>query len=198
MRASIRKVCPPLFLACLAFATGGCDELGISVPGEAKPNANKGPVLAGTPAQAASQPAAPANHFQLSFQEQVKTERCFVRFLQPGSGRPNVVQISSYLDAIDETYPSVFLQAEVQAKTPHELAGVTTTAQLFVRMGPNGPTYFAPRSQPVELRIDLLRGPQIEGEIVQGHLIGADDDDAAATESTPLTGKFIGELQAVK
>lgn len=131
-----------------------------------------------------------AGHFELTLDGPVKTGRCYVSLISFPSGRPGVLQISSCKQSGDETFPSLFLRAEVSAGTLAELAEEKLAAQLYVQAEPEGPVWHSPDDQPVELTISTAGDTSVEGQLLRGSLINTDTGQSVA-----VTGKFIGSLQ---
>jgi len=128
-------------------------------------------------------------HIELTLDEPVKTGRGYAVLVSFPSGRPAVLQVSSCREPLDETFPSVFLRAEVSARAPTELAGKELTAQLYVQAEPEGPVWHSPDEAPVEMRITTAGESSLEGEVLGGTLINTDTG-----ETVSVTGTFVGSL----
>ena len=89
--------------------------------------------------------------------------------------------------ADQESFPSVFLQAQVTAGSLAELTGQVVTARLFVQPQENGPVWFNEESAPIELRIVSIDEKLLTAEVAGGNL-----RNAQTGVDVPVTGKFSG------
>jgi hypothetical protein len=101
-----------------------------------------------------------------------------------------VLQLQSYSDADRETFPSVFLQAHVQANSIAELIGEPLAARLFVQREAQGPVLFSDVSTPIELKITA-----VQDQLVSAELTGAALRNTTTGAETPVTGKLTGVLE---
>ena len=131
-----------------------------------------------------------AGHFELELDEPVKAGRCYAVLVSFPSGRPAVLQLSSYQEPGDETFPSVFLRVEVSAGTVAELLGQELPATLYVQTGPEGPVWHSPDERPVEFTITAADDTSVEGEVLGGTLVNTHTGQEVA-----VTGKFSGSLR---
>ena len=131
-----------------------------------------------------------AGSIELTAGEPIKTDACYVRWIPQGSGRPTVLQLQSYSEADRETFPSVFLQAPVQANSITELIGEPIAARLFVQREAEGPVLFSDVSTPVELKITA-----VQDQTVSAELTGVMLRDTTTGAETPVTGKLTGVLE---
>jgi hypothetical protein len=100
-----------------------------------------------------------------------------------------VLQLQSYRDAENESFPSVFLRSQVNASSPSDLIGQIVTARLFVQQDAQGSVLFSETGSPVELKIVSFEEQLLTAELVAGSLL-----DTATGESVAVTGKFEGVL----
>lgn len=131
-----------------------------------------------------------AGNIELTAGEVVKTDACYVSLLPQGSGRPTVLQLQSYRDAERESFPSVFLQAHVQANSIAELIGEPLAARLFVQREAQGPVLFSDISTPIELKIT-----SVEERVISAELSGTALRDTSTGAEFPVTGKLTGILE---
>ena len=115
---------------------------------------------------------------------------CYTVFVPPTGKRPAVLQLKSYKDAEQETFPSVFFQAQVKADTIAALAGQTVSAQLFVKPSADAPTWYSTDSEPVELQIASITEGRMHANVVSGSLRNAGDNS-----TTPVTGSLETVVQ---
>ena len=125
-----------------------------------------------------------AGSIELQLDQMLSTQACYVQFLQQGSGRPNVLQLQSYRSAEDESFPSVFLRAQVSATSAQELVGQVAAARLFVQPQQDGPTWYSAVGSPVEVQVVSIDDQMLTAELVGGTL------ENTAHAETGVTGTF--------
>jgi hypothetical protein len=131
-----------------------------------------------------------AGTIELTAGDVVKTEACYLSLIPQGSGRPTVLRLQSYRDAERESFPSVFLQAHVQANSVAELIGEPLAARLFVQRDAQGPILFSDVATPVELKITA-----VEERLISAELSGTKLRDTSTGAEIPVTGKLTGVLE---
>ena len=131
-----------------------------------------------------------AGSIELTAGDVVKTDACYVSLIPQGAGRPTVLQLQSYRDAERESFPSVFLQAHVQANSITELVGEPLAARLCVQRVAEGPILFSDVDAPVELKITA-----IENNLVSAQLTGSKLRDTTTGAEIPVTGSISGVLE---
>lgn len=131
-----------------------------------------------------------AGSIELNAGAPIKTDACYVRLIPQGSGRPTVLQLQSYRDAERETFPSVFLQAHVQANSIAELIGEPIPARLFVQREAQGPVLFSDAASPIEMKITAVKD-----QVVSAELTGAALRDSLTGTETSVTGSVSGVLE---
>lgn len=131
-----------------------------------------------------------AGSIELTAGEAVKTDACYVSLIPQGVGRPTVLQLKSYRDADRESFPSVFLQAHVQANSITELIGEPLAARLFVQREAQGPILFSDIATPVELKISAVEDQLLSAAVVSGSL-----RDTSSGADVPVTGSISGVLE---
>lgn len=130
-----------------------------------------------------------AGRIELEVGAPLQTDACYAALITPGSNRPNVLQLQSYREAERESFPAVFLQAQVSAKTPAELVGQVLRARLFVQPAAPGTVLFSPPETPVDLKV-----VSVEGKMLSAELVNATLHDAASGASVTGTGRFTAVL----
>jgi len=130
-----------------------------------------------------------AGTIELTAGAPLKTDACYARLIAQGARRPAVLQLQSYRDANSESFPSVFLQSQVEVSSPSELVGKIVSARLFVQRDAQGSVLFSETESPVELRIVSLEEKLLSAELVAASLL-----DTATGESVAATGRFEGVL----
>ena len=116
-----------------------------------------------------------AGDMQLTLDEPLKASACYVIFIPANAGRPSVLKVKSYRDAKTETFPSVLIQATVEAASLTELRGQTVAAQMYVQTEANGPIWFADGGRPVQLKIATVEDKVVSAQIAGGTLVNATD-----------------------
>lgn len=130
-----------------------------------------------------------AGSIDIKLDSPVQAGACYVKFIQPTSGRPGVLQMQSYRDAGDESFPSVFMQAQVPTAAVPELVGQTFPAQVFVQTTEDGPTWHT-GTDSIQIKIASIEDKMVSAELVSGALTNADTG-----ASQPIQGTFNGVLQ---
>jgi hypothetical protein len=186
-------------LCGIALAAPGCDKAGqlfdkaTEGAGELKDGvADKGKDLLQSGVAQVQEQANLAGSIDLSVAD--PTQACYVNFIPQGSGRPTVLQLQSYREAKQEAFPSVFLQAQVDAEALSELVDQTIDARLFVQPQENGPVLFSENlggenANPVKLKIVSL-----EEKLLTAELVSATLRNTATGENVDVTGTFTGVL----
>jgi hypothetical protein len=136
----------------------------------------------------ASQALELAGSMKLTIDQPLEIPACYASFSHLQAAGAGVLQLQSYRDAQQESYPSVFVRAPCSASTLAELAGQTIGAQMFVQPQQNGPLWTA-TAQPVQLKITA-----VEGKILKAELAGGSLTQSATGASQVVTGVFEGVL----
>lgn len=130
-----------------------------------------------------------AGSMELSVNAPMKTGGCYVHLIESPSGRPTILQMQSYKSKDQESFPSVFIRAEVPTGSASTLAGQTVAADMFVLAAADGPLWFS-RKAPVQLKIASVQEKVVSAEIVGGELFNTADGT-----SSPVKGSCSGALQ---
>ena len=137
----------------------------------------------------ASQTLQLAGTMQLTIDKPLQISGCYASFSHLQAAGAGVLQLQSYRDAQQESFPSVFVRGSGSSATLPELAGQTIAAQMFVQPEQNGPIWSA-TAQPVQLKITAVEAKQLKAEIVSGSLANSSTGAVQA-----VTGTFQGVLQ---
>ncbi|NQT36224.1 MAG: hypothetical protein HQ581_01975 [Planctomycetes bacterium] len=124
---------------------------------------------------------------ELTLDGPVRTQKCYASLAGGMSGRPAVLQITSYEDPGSERFPSVFLRAEVTATSPAALKGLKTSAKLYVQRKADEPVWCCLPNQPVEIEIYEADDRKIAVEILRGELM-----DMGTGRSVKVSGALTG------
>ena len=188
------------YLACVSLAVltaGGCSRSEISdLVDKAKQTASEGTEKVreavseqvGDAAGEVQEQLQLAGSIELQLDQPLKTQACYVQFLQQSSGRSNVLQMQSYRSVDQESFPSVLLHAQVSAASAQELVGQVLSARLFVQPQQNGPLWYSAVGSPVEVKIVSIQEQTLTAELVGGTL------GNTTTGQTGVTGTFQGIL----
>ena len=130
-----------------------------------------------------------AGDMQLTLDAPLKASACYVKFIPADAGRPSVLKLKSFRDVKSETFPSVLIQATVQAGSLTELRGQTVPAQMFVQTEANGPIWFADGARPVQLTIATVEEKVVSAKIAGGTLLNAADG-----KQVPATAQLNGVI----
>ena len=131
-----------------------------------------------------------AGSIELVAGEPLKTEACYVSFIPQGEGRPTAFQLQSYRDAERESFPSVYLQAQVQANSLAELQDEPLLARMFVQREAEGPILFSDIATPIEFKITA-----IADQLVSAELTSATLRETTTGAEIPVSGKFTGLIE---
>lgn len=126
-----------------------------------------------------------AGDMQLTLGEPLSTSACYARVVSIGGGRPNVLQLTSYRDKSQESFPSVFVQAVVTGDSISAISGQTVEAELFAQRESNGPVLFTDVGQMVTLKV-----AQVEGQTATIEVVGGQLRDSQSGGEVPAQGVF--------
>ena len=126
---------------------------------------------------------------QLTIDQPLQISACYASFSHLKAAGAGILQVQSYREAEQESFPSVFVRATCSAATLAELAGQTLAAQMFVQPQQNGPIWAA-TTQPIQLKIASVDEKQLKAEIVSGNLANSGTGATLA-----VTGSFQGVLR---
>lgn len=118
-----------------------------------------------------------AGQAQFNLDSPIVIAGCYASFLHPGEDRPSVLQIRSYRDPAQESFPSMLLRAQVPAKSASELVGQVVTAQLFLQKDSNSPVWYCSPGTHVELKIISADAQTLAAEIIGGTVRHTHKDD---------------------
>ena len=130
-----------------------------------------------------------AGSMDLTLDAPLKANACYVKFIPSKTGRPSVLQLQSYRDAKQESFPAAFVRAQVSAANLTQLNGQTVPAELFVQGQQDGPTW-STNKELVQLKIMLSDEKNFSAEVVAGSLFNSNTGVSQAVK-----GVFKGALQ---
>ena len=128
-----------------------------------------------------------AGSIELQLDAPVTSGGCYPVLYIFSDRRPSVLQITSYNDSSAESFPSMMLRAETQAKTPAELNGQKLSAKAFVQENNDGPVWQA-IDKPLELTISAADDTSMTASF-SGSLENVEDGKSKETTGT-LSGSF--------
>lgn len=135
--------------------------------------------------ESVKQVAQVAGKMKLQMGQPVDVSGCYIRVL-PVPNRNTVVQISSYNDAKNEKFPSVFLRSETSVDAT-SLAGQRLQAVAFVMPSSDGPVWQSVPEKPLEIEFSQTPEGEIAGQVKAGELV-----NVLTGEVVPVTGSFQG------
>ena len=183
-RLSIVALLVPLIVACSKEKLG---ELADKAKQAVAEGADKVKEQAGVVTDTAKEQLALAGSCEVALDTPITTTACYFTFLPQGSGRPNVLQVRSYRDIGQESFPSIMLQSQVKAGGPSELVGQTVSAQLFVQTAQDAPVWFCTKGTHVDLKVVSVDDKLLNAEIVSGSV-----RNSQTGRDQSVTGKFTG------
>ena len=130
-----------------------------------------------------------AGRIQLKTTPPVNTKACYATFIPASGGRPAFLQLRSYRSESEETYPSVFLQGQVEATTVSELSGATVQMQMYLQRESGRPIAYTTSGTWVSVQVDNVAEKQLSATIQEAPLVQTADN---ATLS--VTGTIQGVL----
>jgi len=171
---------------------GASSPPGASVTGNSTSDASSRPAgdyyqaaVAGTPASAAE--LLEPGQIQFEFAGDQTLPVCYCRHLDI-EGRPSVLQVSSYVTAEEETFPSLLLRAEIAAGSLEQVVGSPLPVQLFLQPKQGGNVWRADRNKPAALTIEVLDNGQLQARF-EGVV-----EDVVSGARQPIRGTLAGKL----
>jgi hypothetical protein len=121
----------------------------------------------------------------------IKASTCYGAWLPPTLNRPAVLTLASYREGSAMTYPTIYARVKAVSPSLDELKGKTVEAELlYVQRSAEEPVLQAPRTEPVQLKIDSVQGKTVVATVVKGSLVNAETGDVA-----PFLGKLTAEIE---
>lgn len=171
-----------LFLTFVVIGASGCSKEQImGWFGQSPPDATA-PIV-----KAPRIPSSP--YMKLEVNPAIQTEECYIKLVKFKGDRPNVLAISSYEYGKDdtETFPSILIQAQVDAETLEDLADREIPVQLYATMNASGAVWSHPAGDFVKLKLTLSENG-VTGDISGGNLVVESTDQSVAAQ-----GKFFAK-----
>ena len=132
-----------------------------------------------------------AGSMELTVERPLKTGRCYLSLLRLSAGRPTILQITSFQDPADESFPSAMLRGEVSAPSPAALVGQKLSLAMYVQSAADGPVWHTLRDQTVQLTISAADTSTFNAEITSGKLVNSDTG-----QTTDVQGKLTGSIDS--
>lgn len=129
----------------------------------------------------------PTGEAQLTLETLTRFNGAYLRLLDIGN-RGRVLQIRSYDLPANETFPSFFMQAQVDVSDVANLTGKVIKARLFVQSKEEGPVWFCDGQELVEVNLLSITDGQLSGNITGGKLRSSNQ------ETSTVTGSFKAVL----
>lgn len=185
-----------LAVVCTAFclAAAGCgeklQELKEKVSEQVEQAVEKGVEKTKGAVQQAQQQVAPQPEgVELDAGGPLKAEVCFATLTSVRAGEPAVLQLSTFESGKRETYPSIYVRAEVSAANLAALQGQKLQAQIYVQNDAEAPVWQTPEGAYVELAVVAATNERITCEVLQGQLVNLADGS-----TVQLKGKFFAKV----
>lgn len=124
---------------------------------------------------------------QIGSEPVIEVASCFGEWLQFSDGRPAVLQLRSYQDRQQETYPAIFARAIVPANS-NEIAKQDMLVHLYVQQTADGPIFYTPDDAPVEISI-IKNDESFTAELSSCQLLDSDSGQAVQA-----SGMFVFTL----
>ena len=131
----------------------------------------------------ASEALALVGSMELTLDGPLKTNACYVKLITSADGRASVLQMQSYQNASQESFPSALLRAQVSAANLADLNGQTIPAQLFVQAQKDGPTW-STQQELVQVKITVVDAKNVSAELAGGSLLNASTGASQAVKGT--------------
>ncbi len=106
-----------------------------------------------------------AGSVELDVNGPVKASKCAVELIKLGEGRPAILQIANTVGQEAETFPSIFVRAEVTAASLADLSGRRLSGQFFAQSQSGGPISFTTPDRPIEIFVKTATNDEIEVEL---------------------------------
>lgn len=127
---------------------------------------------------------------ELSTEPPMNAKACYAKLIILGSGRPNVLQLASYKSVDLERFPSVFMQAQVEANSLDELVGQTVRGELYAQAEENGTIWHSPTGTPAAITVST-----IDEESMTCQCNGVTLVNTATGEQSTVSGKFVALIE---
>jgi hypothetical protein len=167
-----RRLCVALLMPLLVLSSACSKEKLSELADKAKQTvteqADKVAQKAGAATDSAIADLGLAGKCELVIDEPVTTSACYVTFIAQAPGRSNVLQLRSYRDPSQESFPSVMFQAQVAAGGLSELVGQAIPGQLFLQKVENGPVWSCNTGTKVELKVVAVDEKLLTAELASG------------------------------
>ncbi len=128
--------------------------------------------------------------FELTVGTPIGTSSCYVKTVAFSANRPAVVQFSSYKDPKAESFPSIFVRAELPAGATSLAAGQSLSGQVYLQEKADGAVWHVDSVSPVELSVTLADGKIVDATIARGAVINTESGT-----STPISGTLHAIVQ---
>ncbi len=169
-----------LIAVAAAAIAAGCDKIS-ELAGEAKQQAQQvtqqaqqqvKQVVSNT-VEDVKQSTGAAGTVELQLAGPVTANGCYASLLQV-SGRPAILQVASYNDSTNESFPSFFLRAQTDQTEPGGLIGAPMiAAEVYVQAAAGGPIWHVTAGQPAQIVVRSA-GPGGFTADLQGEFINSD------------------------
>ena len=126
----------------------------------------------------------------IQLDQPIITSACYVSLIKQSPDRPNVLKMQSYTSPETESFPSIFMQAQVGNSSLQELVDTEVLAQLFVQAEQNGEVWYTDPAELVRVKISALQEDMLTADVVSGKLYSTKTGN-----SIESTGKIEAVVQ---
>jgi hypothetical protein len=116
----------------------------------------------------------------------IERKGCYLTLTPLSGTRRSVLQLRSYPDPAEESYPSIYIHALVSATSLEELAKDSASVRLYVQAEENGPIWFSDEGQNVELKIVSIADGKVTAKVETGKLRNTDTG-----QEVEMRGEFL-------
>lgn len=177
---------PVIYIALSAMAIAGCNK-----PVEETINNTVGQAtqVVQQTVENVKQEANLVGSMELATNPPIAAKACYAKLFVIDDGRPNVFRLASYKSDELERFPSIMLQAQVNAESLSGLQGQTVKADVFARTQDNGLIWHSPAGSPASITISAIDDKSLTCTL-SGPIVNSDTE-----EESNISGKFIAMLE---
>ncbi len=183
----------PVFLCAVTLV--GCEvieELGTDVPDDKKSNSDTAPTVINKNSQDVDT-AVPEPNIEITLGDiPIAAEECHVTVLPAAGGYSATLRVTSYSSPDTESFPSIFIQADISSDKITEVLNQKFPAKIYIQTSQKAVIWETPDVQPGEITIknadDLGR---VIGVVTAGAMM-----QLGSADSMTLSGSFDGRRLA--
>lgn len=127
-----------------------------------------------------------AGSMTIDLGDKIERKGCYVELTSLAGARRSVLQVRSYPEPNQESYPSIYLHAQVSADSLAELVGDSVAARFFIQPEENGPIWYSDEGQDVQLKIVSISDGKVTARVEAATLRNTDTGQEA-----DVNGEFL-------